>query len=232
MASDNREPSGAANSLKIWDLPIRLFHWSLVVLIASAWWSAEQRELEWHRRTGYALLTLLLFRVLWGFFGSTTARFAYFISGPARSFNYFRNDLFARKVSTSPGHNPLGGWSVLAMLGAMLLQTLLGLFAVDIDGIESGPLSYLVSFDTGRLAAETHHLIFNVLLTLIVFHIAAILFYRFYKNENLVRAMVVGSRHWHGEKVPALQFHSLKRALAILLGCALLVAAAITLFGR
>jgi cytochrome b len=208
MVNDDREPIGTIQTLKIWDLPIRLFHWSIVILIGFSWWSAEQRLLDWHRRAGYAVLALLIFRVLWGFFGGNTARFASFIKPPERVIDYFRRDLFARKSSAHLGHNPLGGWSVLAMLGAMLLQTVLGLFAVDIDGLESGPFSYLVSFDTGRLAAKTHHLIFNVLLALIVLHIAAIAFYYLYKNQNLTKAMIIGKVSWRGIEKPKLSYSS------------------------
>jgi len=235
MTTDNRKPldvSPAASRLKIWDMPVRLFHWSIVALIAMAWWSAEQRQLDWHRYIGYTVLTLILFRLLWGCFGSTTARFTHFVSGPKHVIDYFRNDLFARKISAHHGHNPLGGWSVIAMLGAMLLQTLLGLFAVDIDGIESGPLAYLVSFDTGRTAAEIHHLIFNVLLALIALHIVAILFYRFYKNENLVSAMILGSKRWHGEPKPMVHFPPALRAIVLFALSAAAVFVMVKFFGR
>jgi cytochrome b len=100
--------------------------------------------------------------------------------------------MFWRKSDHTAGHNPLGGWSVMAMLATMLLQTLLGLVAVDVDGIESGPLSYLVSFDTGHIAATTHHYVFNILLFLIGLHIAAIIFHHFYKKQNLTKLMITG----------------------------------------
>lgn len=234
MTDANRKTSDAAQSrtLKIWDVPVRLFHWSLVVLLGIAWWSAEQRQLDWHRYAGYSILALVLFRLLWGFFGSTTARFSHFVSGPARVTDYLRNDLFAHRSHPYYGHNPLGGWSIIAMLGLMLLQTMLGLFSVDVDGIESGPLSYLVSFDTGRLAAETHHWIFNELLALVVIHIVAILFYRFYKKENLVSAMILGSKSWNGDAKPALHFPPVLRAIVLFTLSALAVFIMVKFFGR
>ena len=93
-----------------------------------------------------------------------------------------------------PGHNPLGALSVLVLLGLLLTQIVLGLFAVDVDGIESGPLSTYVSFDTGRVAAEWHEALFDVLLWLIGLHVAAVLFYLLYKKENLVGTMLHGMR--------------------------------------
>ena len=235
MTTGNREASVEvtdAPSLKVWDLPVRLFHWSLVVLLGIAWWSAEQRELEWHRYAGYSILALVLFRLLWGFFGSTTARFIQFVSGPKRVFLYLRHDLFVRKSARHHGHNPLGGWSVIAMLGLLLLQTVLGLLSVDVDGIESGPLSYLVSFETGRIAAETHALVFNGLLIIIGIHIAAVLFYRFYKHENLVSAMILGSKRWHGESKPMLHFPPALRAIVLFALSALAVFIMVKFFGR
>lgn len=177
---------------RAWDLPTRLFHWSIVLLIGLAWWSAEERLLDWHRRFGYAILCLLVFRILWGFFGSWTSRFASFCKTPAQVVRYVRKDMWSVKSTQTAGHNPLGGWSVMAMLATMLLQTSLGLIAVDVDGMESGPLSYLVSFDTGRVAATTHHYVFNILLCLIGLHIAAIAFHHFYKRQNLTKLMITG----------------------------------------
>lgn len=235
MTKNNRDASVEvtnASSLKIWDLPVRLFHWSLVVLLGIAWWSAEQRELEWHRYAGYSILALVLFRLLWGFFGSTTARFVQFVSGPKRVFHYLRHDLFVRKSARHHGHNPLGGWSVMVMLGLLLLQTVLGLFSVDVDGIESGPLSYLVSFDSGRTAAEIHALVFNGLLIIIGVHIVAVLFYRFYKHENLVSAMILGSKRWHGDIKPMLHFPPALRAGVLFAVSALAVFVMVKFFGR
>lgn len=181
--------SGSTNDVAPWDMPIRLFHGSIVVLIGLAWWSAEARLLDWHRRAGYAILCLLIFRILWGFFGSPISRFASFCKTPAQVFRYVRNEMFSQTATPAAGHNPLGGWSVMAMLATMLLQAVLGLLAVDVDGMESGPLSYLVSFDAGRVAAATHHHVFNVLLSLSGLHIAAIAFYHIHKKQNLTKRM-------------------------------------------
>lgn len=231
MGRKNSESGNFRRDLMVWDLPIRLFHWSIVILIGLAWWSAEQRLLDWHRRAGYAILCLLIFRILWGFFGSSTARFASFFKRPLQVIQYARRDLFSRQISQSAGHNPLGGWSVIAMLSAMLLQTLLGLIAVDVDGLESGPLSYLVSFDTGRLAAETHHYVFNILQTLVALHLAAIAFHYFYKKQNLTKSMITGKNEAEGEP-PAPLLPSSFLAVILFAGSVLLVFFVTTIMGR
>ena len=207
---------GPAIRLKVWDLPVRLFHWCLILLIGCAWWTAEERLLEWHRLTGYAILTLVIWRLAWGVAGSSTARFSHFINGPRTVLGYAR-DLFRRHDARRPGHNPLGGWSVLAMIAALLTQIMLGFFAVDVDGMESGPLSYLVDFDSGRLAAGIHEIGFNILLGLVGLHLAAILFHRIYKRENLVGPMLHGQTRWQGN-APQLAFASNWRALLLLGG--------------
>ena len=173
-----------------WCLPVRLFHAALSGLFVFSWWSGKARVLDWHRACGLAILAVLLFRVLWGMAGSPPARFAAFVRGPRRAFAYVRSDLFSRMPSTFPSHNPLGGWSVVALLATLLTQCCLGMVAVDVDGVESGPLSRHVSFETGRMAARWHGMVFDVLLGLVALHIAAVLFYLFYKRTNLIWPMV------------------------------------------
>ena len=178
-----------------WDSPVRLFHWSVVLLVFLSWWTAHERMMDWHRRSGYVMVSLVLFRLLWGVFGSATARFSNFVRGPRMVMDYARHDLFRRTAQAVTGHNPLGGWSVLAMLAALLVQTGLGMFAVDVDGIESGPLSRWVSFETGRSAAHAHSVLFNILLGLIALHVAAVVFYLVYKRTNLIAPMLPGAQY-------------------------------------
>ncbi|BBC73852.1 Ni/Fe hydrogenase 1 b-type cytochrome subunit [Altererythrobacter sp. B11] len=174
-----------------WDIVTRLFHWLLVALLAFSWWSGEQHEMEWHRYSGYGILFLIVFRIYWGFAGSRTARFGSFLRSPAAVGAYARA-LARGAPPASAGHNPLGGWSVIAMLAALFAMVGAGLFAVDVDGFESGPLADLVSFDQGRAAAEVHEVIFNGLLALVALHILAILFYLLRFRRNLVRPMIAG----------------------------------------
>lgn len=200
----------------IWDLPTRLVHWGLVALIPFSWWTAETGRLEWHRWSGYALLSLLLFRLYWGFAGGSTARFRNFVRGPRAVAAYLRGT-----ASAGPGHNPLGALSVLLLLGLMLVQIVLGLFAVDVDGIESGPLSAWVSFEAGREAAEWHEAVFNVLMTVIVLHILAVFYYLFFRKNNLVGAMVSGSRRLDEPAEPLRRASWIHFFLGVILSAAL-----------
>jgi cytochrome b len=181
------EPSGAVKSA-VWDLPTRLFHWTLAALIGFSWWSAEEERLDWHMWSGYAVLSLLLFRLLWGIFGSSTARFANFVRGPSAVVAYLRDSKGWRAV----GHTPLGALSVVALLGLTLLQVGTGLFNSDDDGLVEGPLAPLVSYDAADLAHDAHELLFNVLLVFIGLHIAAILFYRLFQGKKLLGPMISG----------------------------------------
>src|SRR6266436_139168 len=144
----------AKPTVRVWDGATRAVHWAIVVLLGASWWTARNHHMDYHRYSGYALLGVLAFRLYWGVFGSTTARFAKFVRGPRSIWQYLRS----KAVNAAPGHNPLGALSVLALLGLLLGQVVLGLFCVDVDGLESGPLSHWVSFETARTCARLHRL--------------------------------------------------------------------------
>ncbi|HEU0133360.1 MAG TPA: cytochrome b/b6 domain-containing protein [Allosphingosinicella sp.] len=171
----------------VWDLPVRLFHWSVVALVALSWWTAKNGFDQVHFWSGYALLFGLLFRILWGFAGSSTARFATFVRGPAAVAAYLRDGRHDRA-----GHSPIGALSVLAMLLALLVQVSTGLVQIDDEDFIEGPLSALVSFDTAVLAHEVHEASFTILLGLIALHLLAIVYYRFVRGRRLVPPMVTG----------------------------------------
>ena len=209
----------APTRVRVWDLPTRIVHWSMVLLFAVSWWTAEEGELEWHRWSGYSLTALVLFRLYWGFFGGSTARFAHFLRGPRAVVDYLRGS-----SNAAPGHNPVGAWSVVLMLALLATQIVLGLFAVDVDGIESGPLSSLVSFDTGREAADWHESTFNVLLAVIGVHIVAAFYYLAVRKQNLIGAMFTGRRTLDGAQ-PGLVPASIVRLIV-----GILIAAALTWF--
>lgn len=211
-------------SQKIWDAPVRLTHWALVVLVCFSWWTAESGRLDWHRYSGYAVLALLLFRIYWGLLGSTTARFSHFVRGPRQVMAYLR--AFRQPVAFA-GHNPLGALSVIALLAALLTQVLSGLFAVDTDGLESGPLAVWVSFRTGRQMSDLHELSFNVLLGLIVLHVLAIAIYRIFKRQDLLTPMISGKAQLPPGAAQGLRFQGVVRAMVGLL-LALLVAYAVS----
>ena len=184
---------------RVWDLPTRLFHWALVVLIALQFATAEfgWLSMEWHYRFGYATLALILFRLIWGVVGSQTSRFADFVRGPAAVARYLKAASSAES-STHIGHNPLGGWSVVTMLLCLLVQALTGLFSSDgID--EDGPFAGMVSNATVKFATRLHHLGETVLLVLITLHIAAVLLHWLIKHDNLIAPMITGRKR-HGER--------------------------------
>jgi cytochrome b len=191
--SEQQAGAGTGYRTLVWDAATRITHWLLVLTLAFSWWSAENHHMDWHRLSGYLMLALIVFRLFWGFAGSTASRFASFVRGPGAVLAYART-VTRRDMPVVPGHNPMGGWSVVAMLALLAIQVALGLFAVDIDGLESGPLSWLVSFEAGRQAAELHELVFNLLMILVVLHIAAILYYLIVRRENLVAAMIGGTK--------------------------------------
>jgi cytochrome b len=172
----------------VWDLPIRLFHWLLVALIPFSWWSVKNHHTDWHIWSGFAILTLMFFRLLWGFFGSSTARFSSFVRGPRVVRDYLRDNANWRVA----GHTPLGALSVVALLGAIAVQVGLGLISTDEDGLNEGPLAQLVSLDVSETARDLHELFFNVVLGLIVLHVAAILLYRLVLGRKLTKPMITG----------------------------------------
>jgi cytochrome b len=153
-----------------------------------------------HRQFGLALVGLLVFRMYWGIAGTTTARFASFVRGP-RAIGAYLTTL-RRPYAPSFGHSPLGALSVVALLGLLCAQVATGLFAVDVDGIESGHLSHLVSFDQGRQLAEIHEASFDILIALIGLHLVAIALYYVALGANLIKPMVTGKRK-ASEKDPA-----------------------------
>ncbi len=224
----------STRSVKIWDLPVRLFHWSLVALLAFLFWSGKTggNAMEYHMYAGYTVLALVMFRLGWGFVGSTHARFADFLAGPSRTIAFAK-----RLVSKSPahvaGHNPLGGWMVVVMLASLLAQTGTGLFAND-DIATEGPLSALVSKALSDQLTTIHVWNSNLLLFLAAVHVAAVLFHVFVKKENLVGAMFSGNRLLDESAantavVPAARFVSSWRALALF---ALALVAVITIVKR
>jgi cytochrome b len=172
----------------VWDLPTRLFHWLLVALVGFSWWSAENGEIDLHVWSGLAIMALLVFRLLWGIFGASTARFANFVRGPRALSAYLRDMKGWRPI----GHTPLGALSVLAMLAAIAAQVGLGLFSVDDDGLSEGPLAHLVSLDAAEKAADLHDAWFDVVLVLVLVHVAAILFFRLFLGKKLTGPMITG----------------------------------------
>jgi cytochrome b len=178
--------------MKVWDLPIRLFHWAIVVLIFLAWVTQEYNRMEWHMWVGYSILALLLFRIVWGFIGSDTARFTRFLRSPLSALRHLAH-IRRREADHEIGHNAAGGWMVLLMLALIGIQTGTGLFSND-DSDTEGPLMHLVSKDQSDWLSHIHSLNFKAIEAVIVLHVLAILIYAVLKRQNLVRPMVTGTK--------------------------------------
>jgi cytochrome b len=179
---------------KVWDLPVRLIHWGLVLAVSGAWLT---RELEgdwfaWHVRCGYAVLLLTATRIVWGFVGTRHARFGDFVRGPRAVLRYLREgtDEAGQRIA---GHNPLGALMVLAMLLVLLTQATLGLFAND-KIMSTGPLFGYVTGETSDRLTSLHEKLFDVIVAAIAVHVAAALFYLWVRRENLILPMITGRK--------------------------------------
>jgi cytochrome b len=174
----------------------------IVALVAALWWTGENEQLDLHRQAGLVLLGVVIFRLIWGFVGGSTARFSDFLRGPRAIVAYARTLFRGQTGAAVIGHNPLGGWSVAAMLALLAGELTLGLFTEDVDGDQPGPLAKFISFDQGRMVAGWHHWVFNALLALIGLHLAAIAFYAVVKRNNLVGPMLTGAKSQAGDPSP------------------------------
>ena len=183
----------------VWDLPTRLFHWLLVALVAVSFASGKfgGNAMPYHERCGEVILALLIFRVAWGFIGSSPSRFRTFLAGPATVLRYALT-LFRREPDHYLSHNPLGGWSVMAMLLAMLIQAATGLFAND-DIATTGPLYKWVSKAASDRLTAIHHFNHDVIIIIVAVHVAAVLFHLVYKKENLILPMITGMKQREGD---------------------------------
>ena len=209
---------------RIWDLPTRLFHWALAALVVFSLVTAKLGGLwmDWHMRSGYAVLALVLFRLLWGFAGSHYARFETFVRGPRAILAYLTG-----KSRHGAGHNPLGALSVLALLAMLLVQASAGLFAND-DIFTEGPLAKFVSAAASTQLTRLHKQGETVLYVLVGLHVVAVVYYTVYRSEPLLRTMLRGDRAI--EASPAQDDLALRlRALLLLALCAGLVGYLVTL---
>lgn len=204
----------------IWDLPTRLFHWLLVMSITAQYVTAELLEnaMQWHFYMGYFTLGLVLFRLIWGILGTRHARFTQFLAGPARVVKYAKT-LPVRNATSYTGHNPLGGWAVIAMLLLVAVQGVSGLFLTD-DVFLDGPYRHLVGERVQDMANTVHHTGFDILLFIIALHIIAIVFYTYYKRQPLVPAMLHGMKDTSS---PGISSSRLLLALILSALCALLI---------
>jgi cytochrome b len=239
-------PATTPLKVRVWDLPLRIFHWSLLLTITGLFVSAKLAEtdigaaaLQWHFCFGYIALTLLLFRVVWGFAGSRYAKFSSFPPNPLAAWHMFKSIVNKTVVNKSEltktlGHNPMGALSVYALLAALAFQAISGLFCND-DMDSYAPLAHTVSKQTSDLITYCHKFNETIIIVLIVLHLAAIAFYHFKKREPLIAAMITGDKP-HNESAIANTAPLAAsdtavvrlKALAILLLCAASVAVVVS----
>jgi cytochrome b len=190
--------------IMVWDFPTRLIHWLLVIFVIISFLTGNigGNTMQYHEWSGFTILTLLLFRIVWGFVGSRESRFMTFIRGPSAVVRY-ATTLLRSDSTRHLGHNPLGGWPIIAMLFALLVQAGTGLFAND-DIVTEGPLFDWVSKVTSDWLTRIHKLNQEVIIALVSIHVLAVLFYLFFKRENLVKPMITGVKQWsEAETEPA-----------------------------
>lgn len=218
MGEYDGKPADAVQ-VRVWDRPLRLFHWALVLCLAGSWITGEQGMLEWHERFGLTALALVVFRLIWGFVGGEFARFSSFVRGPSAIFTYLRETLSGRHPEHA-GHNPLGALAVLALLLLVGTQAALGLFAND-DILYEGPLYHLVGSSLSGTLTGLHHQLFDILLIAVIVHVVTVIAYMIFLRDDLILPMVTGVKRMAPKDVPA----RVRRtpwwvALAILIVCA------------
>jgi cytochrome b len=192
----------------VWDFPTRLFHWLLVIFVIISFVTGNigGNAMLYHSWSGFAILVLILFRLIWGFVGSGESRFVTFVKDPFAVVRYAMS-LLRRDSPHYLGHNPLGGWSIIAMLCALAIQATTGMFAND-DIATEGPLYEWVSKATSDGLTRIHRLNQEVIIALVSIHVLAVLFYFFYKRENLVKPMITGVKQWRGTEPEPVTGHT------------------------
>jgi cytochrome b len=198
----DRDDAGKAEGrpVAVWDLPTRIFHWSLAALVCAAWITGKLGQLDLHMKIGETILALVLFRIAWGLVGSRYSRFGRFLVGPRTAIDHAR-ELWAEtrrgaagvQSSARVGHTALGGWMVVAMLLALSVQTGSGLFATD-EIVTDGPLNHLVGSATAHWLNRIHWIGSWLVPTLVLIHVAAALFYLLRVRENLILPLITGRK--------------------------------------
>jgi cytochrome b len=196
---------------RIWDLPLRTFHWMLVLSILGSFITVKVggNAMPWHARFGYLVIALMSFRLVWGFVGSYHARFVNFIKSPKSIIGYLKNP------QPSPGHSPIGAIAVVVLITLFTAQAIAGLFASD-DIAFDGPLARFVSSYWVELLTSLHRLNEPVLLGLVLIHVTVIFYYRMFKKQDLIKPMLTGDKNW-AEKIPVSRDDLFQRLSATLI---------------
>lgn len=209
---------GGTTAVRVWDLPTRVFHWVLAGCVVGSVISAKVggNAMAWHFRLGYAVLALIVFRLLWGVVGGRWSRFASFVRGPSTVWRYLRG-------ASRPdewhhvGHNPLGAWSVLSLMLVLALQVGTGLFADD-EIANTGPLVPLVAGATSS-ALTSYHKGWGqwLVIGLVALHVLAVVFYLVARRQDLIRPMLTGDKLLHANVPPSIDSWRARGAAALLL---------------
>ncbi len=213
---------------RVWDAPTRLFHWAVVMLVCASWVTQHENWMDQHVVCGFAMTTLLLFRLIWGFVGSDTARFTRFLKSPAAALQHLAR-LYRGEPDHEIGHNAAGGWMVLVMLGLLCVQAGTGLCANDEVSTE-GPLAELVGPGNSDWLSHIHAVNFRLIEAAIALHVLAILAYRVLRGHRLVAPMVTGNKRLP-DTLPIPRMASTAKAAAALCVAAALVAFVVIWFG-
>ncbi len=224
MSAHPSHPVGPSTpQMKVWDLPVRLFHWTLVLSMVLLFISGQVGAMPLHALLGELVLALVLFRLFWGLIGSQTARFSDFVTGPKRTIAYLQDG-----QSPSIGHNPLGGWMIVFLLAALACQAVLGLMSND-DVAFDGPLAGLVGSHLSGLATGLHRVLFIILAAMAAIHVGAVLFHWRIKHENLILPMFTGRKTTEAD--PSSRQAKAPTFVSPLKAAVLFVVVAVLLFG-
>jgi cytochrome b len=213
--------SSSDRKVLVWDAPTRLFHWLTAALMAVAYVTWRLDWMDWHAKAGDAVLTLLVFRVLWGFFGSETARFSRFLASPRAAMRHLTHAI-RREPDRQVGHNPAGGWMVFLLLALLFVETLSGLYVAN-DVANEGPFTELTPAPVANAITAMHWIFWDALLAAVALHVLAIAVYAAAKGHNLLAPMITGRKQLPAS-VPQPRMADPIRA-GILLGCSALAVA-------
>ena len=213
--------SGSDRKVLVWDGPTRLFHWVVVTLVVAAYVTWRVNWMDWHAKAGYALLTLVIFRILWGFFGSETTRFSRFLASPRAAARHLAHALHP-EPDRQAGHNPAGGWMVLLLLFLLFAETLTGVYVAN-DVADEGPFTELTPAPIANAITALHWIFWDALLAAVALHLLAIILYAVVKGHNLLLPMVTGWKTLPAD-VPQPRMAGPARA-AVLLSCSALAVA-------
>jgi len=211
----------SSRKMLVWDAPTRLFHWLTAASVLAAYITWRLDWMNWHAKAGYAVLTLVVFRLVWGFAGSDTARFSRFVASPRLALTHL-TEVFRREPDNQVGHNPAGAWMVLLLLSLLLGEALSGLYVAN-DVADQGPLTELIPARIANAITALHWIFWDLLLAAVALHVLAIAIYAIAKGHNLLTPMITGRKNLPPD-VPRPRIASLIRASVLLGASAVAVA--------